>query len=298
MFVADAHCDTLFEMAVSGKAAGEVCVTKERLLLGGVGLQVFALFAGPEGMAGQPYALGRAMLAARERIDLPFLKDLPDMPPETPHGVLSIEGGEMLEGSLERLEEFRKEGVKMIALLWNNENEIGYSAMSGDARGLKPFGLELIDAMNGLGVLPDVSHLNEKGFWDVTEHSRLPVVASHSNLRTLCASPRNLWPEQVQAIARSNGFIGINFFASFLHDGKAATTDDVLRHIDGMAELGAIDCIGFGSDFDGISAWPEGLADPADFPHLIDRLLAHGYTDEQVRGMAGMNLWRVLKSVG
>lgn len=297
MFVADAHCDTLFEIAVMGTAVDKACMTKDRLEAGGVGLQVFALFAGDDGPAGEPYALGKSMLAKTNALGVPFLTRLPETPPSAPHGILSIEGGEMLKGSLDLFEEFYQSGVRMIALTWNHENEIGYPAMGGHRQGLKPFGFALLNAMNESGVLADVSHLNEAGFWDVAEYAKGPFVASHSNLRTLCDTPRNLWPEQVKAIVRSNGFIGVNFYSKFLVLDRDARIDDVLRHIDGLAELGAIANIGFGSDFDGIDEWPDNLASPADFPRLIDRLLAHGYTDEQVRGMAGLNLWDVLKRV-
>ena len=297
IFVADAHCDTLSAIAVGGIDAKRLTVTAERLSAGGVGLQTLAMFAGPRGMAGHPYEKGAAMIAARHKVGIPVIDGrLPDAPPETPHGVLSIEGGEMLEGSLERLREFDDTcRLRMIALTWNNENEIGYPAKGGSAEGLKPFGLELLKAMDERGILPDASHLNEKGFWDIYEHAALPPIASHSNLKKYCGHFRNLTDEQVKAVIEKRGFIGINFYSSFLAEDGRATLDDVLRHIDGIAQLGGIDVLGFGSDFDGIEAWPEGLAHPGDFPALLELLQKHGYTDEDIRKIAGLNLWNVMK---
>jgi membrane dipeptidase len=156
-------------------------------------------------------------------------------------------------------------------------------------------GIEMLAAMGRLGILADVSHLNEAGFYDVVTHSALPVVASHSNLKTFCGSFRNLTPNQARAIIATRGFIGINFYSDFLADGRAATLDDVIRHIEGFCELGGVECLGFGSDFDGIERWPEGLADPSGFPAILERLEKLGYTQSQVEGIAGGNFYRVLR---
>ena len=297
MFVADAHCDTLYKIAIMGTAPGKCAVTPKRLTAGGVGLQTFALFAGRQGPKGTPYADGLAMLAAAGWLDAPMLKDdLPEQPPETPMGIFSCEGGEMLEGSLERLTEFQLAArLRMIALTWNFENEIGHPAKEGPKGGLKPFGKKLLAAMDRYGILADTSHLNEAGFWDVCEHSALPPIASHSDCRWLCDVPRNLRKEQVKAIIDRGGFIGINFFSNFLCADGHATLDDVVRHVDAMCELGAEHVLGFGSDFDGIEQWPEGLADPSDFPTLLDALRKRGYSEQTLENIAGLNLWRLLK---
>ena len=297
MFTADTHCDTLYAIAVGGKAFEDCTVTLERMKAGSVGLQTFAMFAGPKGPSGTPYADGKKMLAAAHALGLPiFDGELPDAPPEAPSGVLSIEGGEILEGRLDRLEEFDGDmHLRLIALTWNHENEIAHPAAKGPEGGLKPFGFELLAEMDRRGILADVSHLNEAGFWDLCEHAALPIVASHSNCRWLCDVPRNLKREQVQAIIEKKGFIGINFYSAFLLREGEATLDDVLRHIDAICEMGGEDVVGFGSDFDGIDRWPEGLGNPADFPALIELLRAHGYTQAQLEKIAGMNYWNLLK---
>ena len=297
MFVADAHCDTLFEIAIKGARPGRCVVTPERLQAGGVGLQTFALFTGREGPKGTPYIDGQAMLAAASWLGAPMLRDsLPDEPPQSPMGIFSCEGGEMLEGSLERLTEFHVAArLRMIALTWNFENEIGYPAALGPKRGLKPFGFKLLAAMDRYGILTDVSHLNEAGFWDVCERTSLPPIASHSNCRWLCDVPRNLKKAQVKAIIDRGGFIGVNFYSNFLRTDGRPTLDDVVRHIDAICALGGERVVGFGSDFDGFDTWPEGLSDPSCFPALLDALRRRGYDEQTLANIAGLNLWNLLK---
>ena len=183
----------------------------------------------------------------------------------------------------------------MIALTWNFENEIGHPAKLGPKGGLKPFGFELLRAMDRYGILADTSHLNEAGFWDVCERTALPPIASHSDCRWLCDVPRNLTKEQVKALIDRGGFIGVNFYSRFLKEEGPATLDDAVRHVDALCELGAEHIVGFGSDFDGIDEWPEGLGDPSGFPALLDALRKRGYTEAQLADLAGLNLWRLLK---
>lgn len=295
--VCDAHCDTLSHL-VSGGTLENATVTPERLAAGGVSLQVFALFA-TYGRGIEPYEKARRMLSAAGEFPVPVLTGaLPAALPDAPTGVFSIEGGEILQGSLERFAEFDAAArVRMIALTWNFENEIGYPAKNGPEGGLKPFGLSLVREMNRKGVLCDVSHLNEAGFWDVIEHSTLPPVASHSNARALCEHTRNLTEAQIRAVIEKKGYIGVNFYSAFLANGRAATLEDVYRHVDAILQLGGEDVVGFGSDFDGIDAWPEGLANPADFPALLNFLAARGgYEPEVLEKIAGGNLFRVLKA--
>ena len=297
MFVADAHCDTLYNIAIQKTRPEDCAVTPSTMAVGGVGLQTFALFAGRNGTSGTAYQDGVDMLAAVPRVGVPVLTgDLPDAPPAVPTGIISCEGGEMFEGRLDRLDEFHARArLRMIALTWNFENEIGHPAKNGPEPGLKPFGFELLRAMDERGILPDVSHLNVAGFWDVCERAALPPIASHSDCRWLCDVPRNLYKDQVKAIVERGGFIGVNFYSCFLNESGVSTLDDVVRHVDALMELGAEKVAGFGSDFDGIEVWPEGLGDPAGFPALLDALRRRGYAESTLNDLAGMNLWRLLK---
>ena len=297
MFITDAHCDTLRSIGVDHAAPESCAVTAQRLAQGGVGLQTFAMFAGGKGPAGTPYEDGLAMLGAIDKLGVPvYTGNFPETAPETPHGILSIEGGEMLKGDLKKLEQFDQAGrIRLIALTWNHENEIGFPAKAGPKGHLKPFGRALLQRMDQLGILADVSHLNEDGFWDIYDQMELPPVASHSNCRWLCPVPRNLRKEQVRAIIEKGGFIGINFYTYFLTRRGSSNLEDVFRHIDAICEMGGENVLGFGSDFDGIDSWPEGLANPADFPALLDVLRRHGYTESVIAKIAGENFWNLLK---
>lgn len=289
--IADAHCDTLSALALARTPEGQCMVTEEKLRAGGVCLQTYALFAGAKGPSGAPYVRGRIMLSALEQARVPFyLGDLPEEFPDTPHGIVSIEGGEMLEGSLERYDEFdRLARPRMIALTWNHENEIGSPAAGGSDRGLKPFGRALVREMDRRGCLADVSHLNEAGFWQLMELSALPPIASHSNCRALCGHARNLTDEQIRALIERGGFIGINFYSRFLREEGPATLEDLFRHIDHIAQMGGIGVLGFGSDFDGIETAPQGLESPADLPRLMEMLRLRGFSADEVEGIAGRN---------
>ena len=295
MFIADAHCDALYQIVIKGRELSDCAVSPERLRAGGVGIQTFAMFSSLN--RPDPRADGLRMLDAYRALPLRRLDGpLPEQPPEGPCAVLSMEGGEILRGDLESLDAFDGDTrLRLIALTWNCENEIGTPAARNSREGLKPFGFRLLKEMDRRGIAADVSHLNEAGFWAVMNCAAIAPLASHSNCRWLCDVPRNLNREQVEALIEREGFIGINFYSEFLARGRAATMDDVVRHIDEICAMGGSEIVGFGSDFDGIDAWPEGLASPADFPKLLDLLARRGYTEGQLRGIAGLNYWRYLK---
>ncbi|HIS02462.1 MAG TPA: membrane dipeptidase [Candidatus Pullichristensenella avicola] len=292
MFIADAHCDALHRMVAHDR---ERTVTPQSLRAGGVGVQALAIFAGDTQNRG--YHRAAPMLEALRAFGAPVLaEELPATPPQTPHVVVTVEGGELFEGDPAKLRALDAQArLRMLGLTWNFENELACPALSGSCQGLKPRGREFLAEMGRLRILADVSHLNEAGFWDVCERSALPPVASHSDCRWLCDTPRNLTREQARAIFQRRGFVGVNFFPEFLREDGVATIDDVVRHIDALMELGGEDCVGFGSDFDGISSHPEGLASPADVPRILEALEKRGYTQKQVAGVAGLNLYRVLR---
>lgn len=298
MFIADTHCDTLYAMLFENWSEGALMASKEKLLEGKVTMQTFALFAGARKFKDTPYQNIRKMIEKSREIGIDFATGaLGETPPESLFGVYSIEGGEALEGSIDRLYELDGElRLRMIALTWNYLNQIGTPAKIDNTTGLTAFGCDLIREMDALGIYADVSHLNERGFWDVYEKMELPPVASHSNCKALCSSFRNLTDEQIDAIIEKNGYIGINFYPHFLKDdGKDTSVDDVIRHIDYIAQRGGVHTIGLGSDFDGIEVAPKGLEDASRMKNLIEELLKHGYTQEQTKGIMGLNLWNLYK---
>lgn len=295
MFTTDAHCDTLYRIAIEGVKAEDCSVTPESLRAGEVGLQTFAIFTSLR--RPDPYGDAILMKDVYKKLPLPHLDGkLPADPPAETSCVLSVEGGEMLRGRLDILRSFDFDAhLRLIALTWNYENEIGTPALKNAYDGLKPFGFELLREMDSRGIAADVSHLNEAGFWDVIRRAEVSPLASHSNCRWLCDVPRNLYRDQVRALVERKGFIGVNFYADFLARDRASTLEDVANNIDEICALGGEDIVGFGSDFDGIDASPEGLKSPADFPRLLELLRSRGYAQEQLEKIAGLNYWRFLK---
>ena len=186
----------------------------------------------------------------------------------------------------------------MAALTWNNENEIGHSAKSGSKEGIKPRGWEILRAMAELKMAADTSHLNEAGFWDLIDRHSQPPMASHSCAKALCPHFRNLTDEQIRAMVSRGGWIGVNFYPSFLSADGHASVATICDHIDHMCQLGAAKNVGFGSDFDGIETTPVDCTSPADVPKILDELRRRGYSEEAVADIAGNNFLNYYRRLG
>jgi len=152
--------------------------------------------------------------------------------------------------------------------------------------------------MARLGMILDVSHLSDAGFWDVIDLFEGPIIASHSSCRALCATPRNLSDDQIRALADRGGVIGINFSPSFVKKGGRATVEDVAAHVLHVVEVAGIDHVGYGSDFDGISSTPEGLEDVTKLPCLTAKLLEAGLNEKEIRKIIGGNFLRIINMCG
>ena len=192
--------------------------------------------------------------------------------------VLTVENGSLLRGELDRLPGLYADGVRMMTLTWNGINEIGSGKVS--RLGLTDFGKALVPEMERLGMLCDVSHLNDPGFEDFIRIAEKPFVASHSNARALCPHPRDLTDGQLREMIARRCLVGLNFFSPFLRDdGEYARPEDLLRHADHILELGGQDLLALGSDFDG-AALPPWLRSVADEAALADLFLNHGFGQE------------------
>ena len=211
----------------------------------------------------------------------------------------SIEGGEALEGNLAILRILYRLGIRLITITWNHRNQIADGV--GETRsngGLTNFGIKVIDEMNRLGMLIDVSHISKAGFWDVVKRSKFPIIASHSNCYTLCSHPRNLKDEQIKVLADKGGVIGVTFVPGFLtKDTKKASVEDVLNHIDYMINIGGVDCVGLGSDFDGTESMPLNLEGVDKMPNITNGLLNRGYKEKEIKKILGGNFLRIYKEV-
>lgn len=289
MMLCDAHADTLFRIAQ--KDEGPYDLSLQRLKKGGVSLQVLALFVGVDSRPQAVRAHMDSMLRAADglaasgwiRTDDP----LSARAGET-RFMLSIEGGEAFGEGIAAVTAFRELGVRMATLTWNHENLLATPAVINETDGLKPLGLRLALEMQRQRIAVDVSHLNIQGFYDILNRTNAPPLASHSCCHALCAHPRNLKDDQLRELFRQGGYVGINFYPEFLKDkGESCTIDTVIDHIDHMHQMGGEGKVGFGSDFDGISSKPEGLDNPSDFPTLLDGLRKRGYTEKDIRAIAG-----------
>ena len=273
----------------------------ERLMNGGVSLQVLALFCGTDPDPRAVADLIDRMLCARQTL----LKDgwvQTDDPFSAVQGktsfMLSIEGCEPFEKGLEAISEYRQLGVRMAAVTWNHENRLGTPACVSQEDGLKPYGLKAVREMQRLHIAVDVSHLNIPGFYDVLNKSDAPPLASHSCCRALRDHPRNLTDRQLKDLFAQGGYVGVNFYPAFLVDGgKPCGIQSVIDHVDHMHQMGGAGMVGFGSDFDGIPGKPDGLHSPEDYPKLIEGLKQRGYGEKDVQDIAGLSFLRYYRRI-
>ena len=328
------HCDTLSEIwrgNAQSLAHNGLCVDLERLKKAGAKTQFFACFVNPAGSGSDVWerawknVLGMTELArSSEGEQLHFIREAgeveggnpinPVCPPVPEQefsgikGILTVEEGGVLNGKMERLDELYRRGIRLITLTWNYENCIG-SPNSLDPqvmeRGLKPFGIQVVERMNELGMIIDVSHLSDGGFWDCIRCSRTPIVASHSNARSLCSHPRNLTDEMLRALGNKGGVAGVNFYSAFLRekDGTGesvrAGLEDIVRHMRRMMDQAGEDAVALGTDFDGFEteALPEKIRGVQDMDLLWEAMKRSGITSRQIDKIAYGNVSRIMKEV-
>ena len=218
--------------------------------------------------------------------------------------ILHFEGAENLGPDAGALEELYKTGLRSVGLVWSRTNDYAHGvpfrfpASPDTGPGLTGAGKELVRECNRLGVLIDLSHLNERGFWDVAEISEAPLVATHSNAHALCPASRNLTDRQLDAIRDSDGMVGVNFAVGFLredgHDSEDTPLGTVVRHVDYLVERVGIEGVGFGSDFDGAKV-PKEIGDVSGLPKLLAALREHGYDEADLKKLAHGNWIRMLR---
>lgn len=314
----DLHCDTLLRACGSNVQdlyqMPDAMAGAGKLEAGGCLAQCFAIFMPPKGRPGMPE--DEELIARADAVYENTLRLHPDRIARARNAaeiqandaagkvsaILTMEDGRAVEGKMENLERFYEMGVRILSLTWNSANCFG-APNSKDpaemARGLTPFGKEAIERMNELGMAVDVSHLADGGFWDVAEISRVPFLATHSNCRSLCPHQRNLTDEMIRKLADKGGISGVNFYGAFL---SADVTDErstaamIARHARHLADVGGVDCVALGSDFDGISGQLE--VDGADkMPMVFDALAKEGFTESEIEKIAWRNAMRFIGDV-
>ncbi len=314
MFICDCHCDTLTELYNKNASLYENeqhFDIKRQIALGG-GLQFCAIYVPTEVFryqGGLRYTLclldkyNQEIKKLHENgIDVLQVRTAEDAGNVLKHKaatLLAIEEGGAIDGSLEALRCLYELGVRAMTLTWSNRNDIA-DGINEEATGsgLTLFGKQVVAEMNRLGMLVDVSHISTAGFWSVIETSTKPIIATHSNAKSLCSHPRNLNDEQIKALAQNGGLAGITFAGQFLEeDWSNACIESVYKHIDYMLNLiGNDDHIGFGSDFDGISHPPYNIQGVQDYKPLIEYLSKY-YSDETINKITHQNVINLLQKV-
>ena len=307
---ADLHCDTIAWMRherLAGKAMSlrdtyEMHVNLEKLRASGYCLQNFALFvnlADTKDPWGTVLALAELYVSQTEknRDWMTPCHTFADMEAARKEGkiasVLTVEEGGVCKGDLDNLRTLHRLGVRMLTLTWNHENEIGFP--NGSDQGLKPFGYEFLAEMENLGVIADVSHLSDPGFWDVCRAAKKPFVASHSSCRALWPHRRNLTDEQIKALADRGGIAGVNFYADFLGDSPTTHTADIVRHMKHMRNVGGLEVVALGSDFDGIDC-PLEMVDASGMGGLLREMEKAGFTQREIEAITWKNVWEFYKN--
>jgi membrane dipeptidase len=228
-----------------------------------------------------------------------------DFVPGRVTAIAHLEGADPLAADLSDLEDWYAKGIRSLGIVWSRPNAFAtgvpfaFPSSPDTGPGLTDAGTELVRACNQLGVLVDLSHLNEQGFWDVARVSEAPLVATHSNAHALCAASRNLIDSQLDEIGRTGGIVGVNFAVTFLReDGSLAPgtpITEIVRHVEYIADRIGIDHVAFGSDFDG-AAVPEELGGTNGLPKLVAALRDAGFDDGAVAKITHENWLRVLRA--
>ena len=304
----DGHCDTILKCYLEGgglrRQTGHLDLERRR----GKGrwAQFFATFGSPEDMPGrslwevflEEYALFRSEIDANADL-VTFCRTGAEAEAAFAAGktaaFLSAEGAELLDCDLEKLRMAHRMGVRIVNITWNHPNALSGTNAEEPDRGLSEQGRAFVKTMGELGMLVDVSHLSDPGFWDVIEITHRPVVATHSNSRAVFPHPRNLTDEQFTAIINTNGVAGLNMYAGFLGDDP--DFDTVVSHLEHFLALGGENNVSMGGDWDGITSMPRGMNGIQDMEKLYEHLLRRNYSETLLEKVFYSNLMRVVNEV-
>lgn len=316
----DFHCDTLMMFARDKNSDlfhnPERMIDLKRLKEASCRAQFFATFMPPipgmqkRGITDEEYrsALYNGLMDSIKKHEdiITFcrtMKDYEEAKKASKIGAfLTFEDGRMVDGSFEKLDEYYDLGYRLITLTWNFINCFGYPNSDDPfvmQHGLTEFGLEAVPYMNDKGIIVDVSHLSDGGFWDVVKVNKKPFIASHSCARSLTPHNRNLTDDMLKALGEKGGFVGVNFAPEFVGETITCKTSSVQRicdHVEYMADKAGIEAVGIGSDFDGIGGDLE-VGQPTDMEKLFHELSRRGWSDDKLEKFGTLNAERVLKDI-
>ncbi|MEY8533683.1 membrane dipeptidase [Blautia pseudococcoides] len=327
MQIIDMHCDTISKIRRVEKEGSPaslrqnaLSVDLEKMKKGGYTLQTFAIYVNweeePDAEAAAREILKIFRREMQQSADLiSQIRTYRELEANERAGkmsaLLSLEEGAIFQDSVDSLRWFQEQGVRMATLTWNYENDLGYPNCMGnpltqeiwswgDDRGLKEKGIRFLEELEHLHILVDVSHLSDGGFWDVAKHSTRPFLASHSNARGLAkASARNLTDDMIRTLAGRGGVMGLNYAVSFMRPAwkpgeNGTTVEEIIEMADYITNVGGTECLGLGSDYDGILELPE-ISDCSRIQFLAEQMEKHGFTYSQTEKILGGNVRRFLK---
>lgn len=316
--VIDMHCDTATrdEFIKEGLFDNSLHVSLKKLSKGQYLMQTFAIFIDLKKVKSPFKECKKYIFNLKKQFELnkQFVNqiysysDLMNTRSSNKIGCLiSLEDAGILEGKIENLQYLYNLGVRMITLTWNYKNEVGFPnvdlnkknvdyTLANENDGLTEFGINLIKEMNRLGIIIDVSHLSDKGFYDCIKYSTKPIVASHSNCRSLCNQARNLTDDMILKLKENKGIMGINLCNYFLSEKEEISIDDIVKHINHIKDIAGIDVIALGTDFDGIPT-NEVIPNCEKILELKDTLVKNGYKQNEINKLFYENFIRVFKKV-
>lgn len=325
MKIADMHCDTILrlyrDVPDEGLRQNTGHIDLEKMAKADYLIQNFAIFINMQAVE-NPFEMAMGAID-RYYLELEKNKDLilparscQDIEENLAKGkmsaMLTIEEGGTVKGSLEFLRDFYRMGVRMMTLTWNYDNEIGHPNLRWDENhekpllherndeGLTEFGILAVEEMERLGMIPDVSHLSDGGFWDVAKHTKKPFVASHSNAKEKCNVCRNLTDDMIRCLGERGGVTGLNLAVGFVTDPEVPDVQTQLEmmaeHVAYITNVGGIDVCGLGSDLDGIDTNPA-VPDASFMPRIADALRKKGFHESEIEKIFYKNVLRVYKEV-
>lgn len=293
MYIVDTHCDSL--LRVNSECG---LVNAHNLSKRNPQLQLFAEFVPANGMPAeyrrrQIFHYLDIYIAECQRLDILPVRDCQELNYAIEHGfcssILAIEGGGGLFADSDELDTLYRMGLRVMSLCWDT-NELATSAWDRDDGGLTEEGKKMVDRLSSYGIIIDVSHLSDRSFYDVIERTAYPVIATHSNFRDVCRSPRNLTLDMARRIASRGGIIGLNVYPAFLNDSGRADKSDIFRHVDYCLEKLGEDVMCFGCDIDGTDGdYPEGFSESESIHDTLCDILLERYSSGVVEKIAGLN---------
>jgi len=305
MKIFDAHCDVLYKIweneSLSFTEDSNLHITFNDLNKFPGSIQCMAIFVPPE--VPEPLKFDSALKMIDifyEKIIKPYdnikvilqKADIHKLKDHEIGVILTLEGCDVIGSDLIKLKTLYRLGVRAVGLTWNYANAVADGVLEERGGGLTNFGKDVIRELNTLDLWTDVSHLTERGFYEVIDIAKYPI-ASHSNAYEICPHPRNLKDHQIRALIEKKGVMGMNFCPSFLKEQDAGISD-ILKHIEHICELGGEFNVGLGSDFDGIAMTPKGIANYGQYDNLINELVKH-YTHKQVENFCYDNFVNIFR---